>query len=345
MHEESIENFILKKVQEHSWDLVAIVAKQFEISRQRAHYYVSKAVKAGGLIKTGGTRGSRYFLAEGGFIEFTEKIRPGLAEDEIWLKYVKPILSGCPQNIYSICSYGFSEIYNNAIDHSEGRTIFADVTILKAGPLKERLVMSIMDNGIGIFKKIQEALRLDSIKESILHLSKGKFTTDPSRHSGQGIFFTSRMFDRFSIFSGNLHYTFQNEEWLFSKERNEEEFGPGTWVKMEINLNSKREARKIFDQYADIDVGFTKTIVSVALSNDPLDPHASRSQAKRLVMGLEKFKTIVLDFKGVDSVGQAFVDQIFRVFQNEHPHIQISYIHANKEVDYMIRRGLVNNEG
>ena len=94
------------------------------------------------------------------------------------------------------------------------------------------------------------------------------------------------------------------------------------------------------DEYADADIGFSKTIVAVALSSDPNDPHVSRSQAKRLLMGLEKFKTVILDFEGVKSVGQSFVDQIFRVFKNEYPNIDVKFINTNDEVEAMIRRGI-----
>lgn len=109
---------------------------------------------------------------------------------------------------------------------------------------------------------------------------------------------------------------------------------------MQISLDSKLTAKEVMDKYSDTEIGFTKTVVAVALSADPRDPHVSRSQAKRLMMGLEKFKHVVLDFKGVETVGQAFVDEVFRVFQNENPRIKIQYFSANKEVDEMIKRGL-----
>ena len=96
------------------------------------------------------------------------------------------------------------------------------------------------------------------------------------------------------------------------------------------------------DRYVDEEIGFAKTIVAVALSADINDPHISRSQAKRLLMGLEKFKSIVLDFKGVPSVGPAFVDEIFRVFKNEHPNIKIHYFNQSKEVEIMIKRVRAN---
>jgi len=107
-----------------------------------------------------------------------------------------------------------------------------------------------------------------------------------------------------------------------------ENFGQGTLIKMVIPkiqikfqkrcLTSFRSGNRVWKDHS-----------RGRLSGDPSDPHISRSQAKRLLMGLEKFKQVVLDFKGVSSVGQAFVDEVFRVFQNEHPDIAIQYFNAN----------------
>jgi len=331
----AIQKFILDNVENHPGDIAIVLAKKFGFSRQRAHRCLIREVENGNIIKTGRTRWTRYFLADGKYIQFIEKIKPGIAEDRVWLKYIKPMVLSYPENVYRICAYGFTEIFNNAIDHSKGTTIFTEIEISN-----NTLNIIIKDNGIGIFKKIQKALHLDSIKESILHLSKGKFTTDPLNHTGEGIFFTSRMFDSFSILSSDIFYTFQNEDWFLSPEKNED-FKQGTFIKMVISLDSKKTPKDVFDQYADQEIGFGKTIVSVALSGDPNDPHVSRSQAKRLLMGLEKFNTIILDFKGVVSVGQAFVDEVFRVFKNKYPNITIHHVGANDEVESMIKRGLL----
>ncbi len=330
-----IEDFIISHVEEHSSDLVPLVAEQFGFSRQRAHAYVTREIKKGKIIKVGRTKYTRYFLVGGNHIEFDLKIEPGLAEDRVWSSYVKPMMLSFPENVQKICNYGFTEVLNNAIDHSEGKSIFTDIEIKN-----DKIDMVIMDNGVGIFHKIQKALNLQSMKEAILHLSKGKFTTDPSKHTGEGIFFTSRMFDSFSILSDDMFYTFKDKDWVLSSEKREN-FGKGTSIKMTIFADSKKTTQEIFDQFSNKEIGFGKTIVAVALSADPDDPHISRSQAKRLLVGLEKFKQVVLDFKGVQSVGQAFVDEVFRVFKNEHPEIDIQYFNANEEVDSMIKRGLV----
>ena len=329
-----ISDFLLDNVEEHTADIAAFTATHFGISRQRAHAYIAREIKKGKLISVGHTRWTRYFLAGGKYIEFASKMKSDLAEDQVLTKYVKPMVLNYPENIRNICYYGFAEIFNNAIDHSEGDLIYTQIEIKN-----RKLCIRIMDNGIGIFKKIERALNLTSPREAILHLSKGKFTTDPSKHTGEGIFFTSRIFDSFSIFSDDMYYTFIGEDWFLSSEK-KESFGKGTSINMFISLESKRTAKEIMDKYTDKEIGFGKTIVAVALSADPNDPHISRSQAKRLLLGLEKFKEVVLDFKGVKSIGPAFVDEIFRVFQNEHPEIRIHYFNASEEFDEVIKRGL-----
>ena len=328
-----ISEFILSEVEEHSKDIVSLVADKFNISRQRAHEFVKREVKKGGVLQIGKTRATQYFLAGGKHIKFLLKVTPSLAEDQIWLKYIKPMVLKYPDNIYRICNYGFTEILNNAIDHSEGTTVYVEVKISE-----KDIEFTIMDNGIGIFQKIKDALHLASIRESILHLSKGKFTTDPSKHTGEGIFFTSRIFDEFTILSSDLYYSFRDEDWFLSSEK-KEDFGQGTGIKMSVLIESQKTPKEVMDKYADQEIGFGKTIVAVALSSDPKDPHVSRSQAKRLLMGLDKFKMVILDFEGVESVGQAFVDEVFRVFQNEHPNIRFYATNANKEVNEMIERG------
>lgn len=329
-----IKDFIYEKLPNHPADIVSILSKEFGFSRQRAHFYIKKEINEDKVIKVGRTNSTKYFLIGGNKIEFSCKIKLNLAEDKIWSLYVKPMIKNYSDNIKEIIAYGFTEMYNNAIDHSEGTSIYSSVEIIDS-----KIEIIIIDNGVGIFKKIQEALKLNSIRESILHLSKGKFTTDPSKHTGEGIFFTSRIFDKFSILSSDLYYCFANEDWFLSNEKNEN-FGKGTLIKMVLSISSKKTPKEVMDKYTNEDIGFDKTIVAVALSSDPNDPHVSRSQAKRLMMGLDKFKTIVLNFKNVNSVGQAFVDEVFRVFKNEHPSITITYYNANDEVEAMIKRGL-----
>jgi hypothetical protein len=69
----------------------------------------------------------------------------------------------------------------------------------------------------------------------------------------------------------------------------------------------------------------------------------SRSEAKRLLNGLQKFEEIELDFQGVQSVGQGFVDEVFRVWVAENPSHKIIPINMNSKVKFMVERGMSKN--
>ena len=66
--------------------------------------------------------------------------------------------------------------------------------------------------------------------------------------------------------------------------------------------------------------------------------YISRSQARRVLVGLEKFNSIILDFDKVPTVGQAFADEIFRVFKLKHPQIEITPIKMQEGVKFMVER-------
>jgi hypothetical protein len=53
---------------------------------------------------------------------------------------------------------------------------------------------------------------------------------------------------------------------------------------------------------------------------------------------LEKFKLIVLDFDEIKTIGQAFADEVFRVFQSKHPKIKIKPVNTSETVKFMINR-------
>lgn len=69
----------------------------------------------------------------------------------------------------------------------------------------------------------------------------------------------------------------------------------------------------------------------------------SRSQAKRLLARLDRFKEVVLDFKGANIIGQAFADEIFRVFRAQNPNVNIRCVNENEDVRKMILRASANN--
>ena len=83
---------------------------------------------------------------------------------------------------------------NNVIDHSEAHHVKIQIT-----KTAKHTTIIIADNGVGVFKKIQTAFNLLDERHALFELAKGKLTTDPQSHSGERIFFASKMFERFDI--------------------------------------------------------------------------------------------------------------------------------------------------
>lgn len=327
---EEIRQFILENIEEHPGDITAVVSSKFAISRQASHRYMQKLVSDELVIADGATRDRKYTVKP--LVNFTKILELShLEEDKVWRQYIRPLLDNIPENVLQICQYGFTEIVNNAIDHSEGTSL-----ILIVKRTYKLIEMKIADDGVGIFAKIQREFNLDDPLHAILELSKGKLTTDPAHHTGEGIFFTSRMFDKFFIISGRLSFAHleSDKDWLVE---NKEELLNGTAINLLININSKRTTQQIFNEYTTKDnYGFSKTHIPVFLAAYGNENLISRSQAKRLLTRIERFKEIILDFDNVPSIGQAFADEIFRVFQAQNPVIHITSINTNEQIKKMI---------
>ena len=106
---------------------------------------------------------------------------------------------------------------------------------------------------------------------------------------------------------------------------------------MSLSNHTSRTPKKVFDKFTS-DFNFTKTVVPVKLARYDESELISRSQAKRLLARVELFKTVILDFHEVEVIGQAFADEIFRVFARQHPDIEFVPIHANSVIKRMIAR-------
>jgi hypothetical protein len=60
---------------------------------------------------------------------------------------------------------------------------------------------------------------------------------------------------------------------------------------------------------------------------------------------VERFRVVVLDFAGVDGIGQAFADEVFRVFSAAHPKVTVIPVHAGPAVERMIARARAVDHG
>src|SRR3990170_5538715 len=336
---EDIRLYILDNIEKHHNEISRLTAEKFAITRQAVNKHLHRLIKEKALTESGKTRNRSYKLAPLLHWERIYERSAGLAEDAVWRNDILSILGQMPDNVIDIWHYGFTEMFNNAIDHSAGERI--GVEIRKTAATTEMLIY---DDGVGIFRKIREALNLMDDRHAILELSKGKLTTDPARHTGEGIFFSSRMFDGFRILSGNVFFSHthaEDEDWILENQK----FQTGTGVFMKLKNNTVRTAKKIFDEFTSGDeYGFTKTVVPVKLAQYGDEKLISRSQAKRLMARVDRFKVVILDFDNVEVIGHAFADEVFRVFARQHPRIEIIPIRANKNVKQMIQRAISASE-
>ena len=326
----AIKMFIIENVSSHANDILATTVNYFHISKPTANKYFNELIESQIIKRDNNGRYPNYHLVNT-IVEKTYSLENKLEEDIIWRNDFLIHLSGVAQNIKQACQYGFTEMVNNAIDHSGSKEIKLTLT-LNAKEVR----IEVLDFGIGIFNKIMIDLGLDDPKHSILELAKGKFTSDPNKHSGEGIFFTSRIFDFFGIFSRKLSFLgHKDNDWLFENIGRDTN---GTLVVMEIKRKSQISIADIFNEYTDPDKqpGFHKTIIPVQLMQYEGESLLSRSQAKRLISRFDRFIEVILDFTGVNIIGQAFADEVFRVFKLDHPNVHLIPVNYNDNIKNMI---------
>lgn len=333
---EMIRRQILRDVVHHPNDIAAHVGQIFSISRQAANKHLKKLTDEGWLTHTGTTKGRVYARGSKRRNDFSVALDGTVSEHDVYLKEVSWVLEGAPDNVEQICFYGFTEMLNNAIDHSQGT-----VCEMSVERDKGNLTLFIADNGEGIFRRITRLKQLEDERQALLELHKGKLTTDPDNHSGQGIFFTSKMFDTFVIWSHDLRFSHfdRHELDVLSEDKKIHTVSDGTVVLMQIAFDSARTDTEVFEEYSEEDnFAFNRTVIPVGMARFGQENLVSRSQAKRLLTRLESFLYVVFDFEGIDSIGQAFADEIFRVYRIRNPEINISYMNASQRVTVMIKR-------
>lgn len=323
---------LLEVVKHSPTQTAEAIAEKLSITRQSASRKLKGWVEDNLLTVSGRGRSTRYELVEK-VDTFTFSLSNELDEFQVYTQTLDPKLNGLSKNVLEIFQYGFTEMFNNAIDHSNGTEIVVEI---RQTPIST--FVSITDNGLGIFEKIQKSFELIDIRQSIFELSKGKLTTDKKNHSGEGIFFSSKIFDFFCI---------NSKGWAFVHDagvidimyEHDIEYIDGTKVMFELLHSSTKRTKDVFDQFAMPDeYAFSTTVVPVNLAKHEGEFLMSRSQAKRLVARFEHFQKVILDFQGVTSIGQGFADQLFRVYQNEHPNVQLFVINATNDIKDMIQR-------
>lgn len=329
----SIKMYILEKIQQKTDGLSNHVATELGISKNTVHTYLSELQSDGVISKS---KRDSYELVTRSFEYRFKKGDRELEHDTCaYDEYLYPLIKSMPTNIEHIWSYGMSEMVNNVIDHSSAESLYL---LIEQNYLSTTVIL--VDDGVGIFKKIKDYFSLSTLDEAVCELFKGKLTTDSSNHSGEGIFFTSKMMDEFFIVSDGKIFTtskYDNDS-LFDIDK----VVKGTCVFMSLSNFTNKKAAEIFDIYSNEDSNFYKT--SIPLKNIFDKAPISRSQAKRICNRLDSFKEIIVDFDGVSWMGQGFAHQIFVVYARANPEITLKPINMSDEVKNMYHHVVGNDK-
>lgn len=315
----------------------AALQKEFQLSVPQITRYLKGLEKDALISSSGYGKGKKYELINKDSRTFLHSLKISHAdlakkgEDKIYDQDIAPHLSECNEAAKSCIRHASTELINNVIDHSKAKSMS-----LKVRRQENLLFIELTDDGIGVFSSIKKFFKLDNFYEAISELNKGKRTTDAKHHAGEGIYFSQRMVHQFSIEANGLKYQYYSEkkDWTI----NESIVKKGTHVTFAVDQRAKLFPQQVFEEYTDKNFKFVKSdsflvepyFISVGESV------VSRSEAKKLLAGAEKFKVVVLDFQGTQMIGQGFADEAFRVFVNLHPNIEITYKNANDSVEKMI---------
>lgn len=336
-----IRTFLIGLIKTGRTDIVRTACVHFDISRQMVNRHLAKLVEMGFLVAEGATKKRIYKLGWHRFFSAVYNLS-SISEDTVYRQDFEFIFNDTPKKIDEICHYGFTEMLNNAIDHSEGTEVF-----ISAERTENKIDITIIDDGEGIFVRIARLLGLTDPRDSLHELYKGKLTTDPDNHSGEGIFFTSRSFDDFFISAGDLSFSHNHQRTHDYLLHTAADDFKGTLVSMEISLESTRELNEVFKKFTTSDEkeglgAFDKTIVPVRLVVYEGERLVSRSQARRLLTRIDRFRHVIFDFEGVETVGQGFADEVFRVFATKQPDIELVPVNMTADVRRMVVRAVSN---
>lgn len=337
-----VKELILKKINNNGHTTSREIIEETGYSRTYVNRFLRELRDEGRIVKIGKANQTRYVLADEESLQSAKKDithfsqtyeNSDLQEDQVLdtIKAKTGIFQELAGNIDRILAYGFTEMLNNAIDHSQSNDIYVRMDYDNGS-----VQFQVRDYGVGIFNNLKQKHNLKSKQEAIQHLLKGKQTTAPEKHSGEGIFFTSKLADTLTFKSGEKKLQFNNRiDDVFITDIAQVE---GTDVLFSIDKDNEKTVQEVFDRYTDEQTyEFSTSEVRVRLYEEGTD-YLSRSQARRLLVGLDKFSRIILDFDGVETVGQAFADQVFRVWAHRHPEVKLEIENVTENVELMIER-------
>lgn len=324
--------WITEAALQHGAALPAQLMHRLQISRRRATQLLRKLVALQWLTTIGSPRKLHY--QPGALRQVVRRYAlDGLQEDLPWRHDFAPRFD-LPLEVARMAEHIFTELLNNAIDHSGGTNVTVS---MRQTPLQVQLLVS--DDGCGLFERVAQGFDIDDPHRVMLELSKGKLTSSPDRHSGHGLFFASRLSDIFDLHANAS--AFQCCSWgprAWKPRRGASR--QGTSVYAALTLDTSRTLDGVLRAHSSSGSDYTFERTSVALNlltgGQPGALLTSRAEAKRAVHRLAQFRHAEIDFSGIGQLGHGFADEMFRVFARAQPGLEISAVGMAAQVAAMV---------
>lgn len=323
--------WITEAVLAHPQDLPQHLCERLNISRSYARALLGKLVEAQWLQRDGVSRKATY---RPGALRQVVRRYPlaGLQEDLPWSQDFAGRFE-LKANVARMAQHVFTELLNNAIDHSGGSSVTVS---MRQTPTQLQLLVS--DDGRGVFDAVAERFQITDPTTAMLELAKGKLTSQPDSHTGRGLFFSAKLADIFDLHANDA--AFQQREWQRDQwwQRSRPACRTGTSVYVAICVDSERTLDNVLRRYSldGAGYGFERTVVPLKLITQEQNGLESRAQARRVASRLGQFQRVELDFDGLADVGHGFTDELFRVFGRQHPQLQLVPVNMAPRVAAMV---------
>jgi anti-sigma regulatory factor (Ser/Thr protein kinase) len=316
---------------QHPTDLDAELVARTGVSLRSARRVLGKLVALNWLVREGSTR--RPVYRPGLLRQVVRRYDlAGLEEDVPWARDFAPFFT-LPASVNRLVQHSFCELLNNAIDHSGGQHV--TVSLRQTAGHAQLLVS---DDGRGVFEQIAQTFAIANPQLAMLELSKGKLTSQPQRHSGQGLFFTSKLADVFDLHANAV--AFQQRAWdargWRPQQRTLQHGGTSVYASFALDTTRTLDAVRQAHSADGRGMGFDRTVVPLRLITSDVTGLESRAQARRAGARLSEFCRAEVDFDGVPHVGHAFADELFRVLKREQPALELVPVNMSPAVAAMV---------
>jgi anti-sigma regulatory factor (Ser/Thr protein kinase) len=309
--------------------LTSLLMTRLGIGRRSAGGLLRKLVDGHWLQREGTVR--RPIYRPGALRQVVQRYElAGLQEDTPWRRDFAPFFDLTP-NVRRMAAHAFTELLNNAVDHSGGQRVTVSMRQTAL-----HLQMLVSDDGCGLFQRVAQAFDIADPQQAMFELSKGKLSSQPERHSGHGLFFTSRLADIFDIHTAQAAFQYRPwnaKQWHSARPAT----AAGTSVYLAIDLDTARTLAAVLHAHSASgrSAAFERTRVPLHLMADG-GTLASRAEARRVAQRLLSFQQADIDFNGLDDVGHGFADELFRVFGRAHPGLALRPLGMNARVQAMV---------